>query len=150
MKYFTSYLAGVIDSDGSISIIKRTKQTTTRGYSYRELVQLSWVYSTPALKFMNEIKKLYGGSVFEYTKQANEFSSDSIILKYTVEAKGADKLVRDILPYLTLKKEQAKRMVKMRELKSMQYGAGNPKPDSHWKLEDAIWKKNLKQKSRAW
>jgi hypothetical protein len=42
MEYFSIYLAGVFDSDGSISITKRSRVNTTRRYYYLEVVQVSW------------------------------------------------------------------------------------------------------------
>ena len=149
MVHNTQYLAGVIDSDGSISIIKRLRQTTSRGYAYREVVQITWAYEPLAEAYFNSIKEQYGGSVFTTTKKANEYGKKLPIVKYTAEAKACERLLRDILPHLILKKWQAEYAIQMRELKSNQYGYTKAKPDSVWEVEDRIYKSMQKRRARG-
>ena len=147
MEHFNIYLAGVIDSDGSISIIKRLRQSTTRGYHYRELVQISWKREAGTERLANEIKDRYGGGV--YITANGGFNGDTPIIKYGCEGKIAERLLKDIIPFMQLKKPQAELALRMRSLKSSGYGVGRPKPDSVWEEEDSIYAKMLKQKARG-
>ena len=145
------YIAGMIDSDGSISIIKRTRQTTTRGYQYRELVQVTWAYSPLAEAVFLHLKERYGGSVFKTVKRANDYTiTDRPIVKYTAEAKAAQRLLEEIQPYLVLKQWQADNALAMRKLKAASiYGSGREKPAEVWEQEDKLYANTLKQRARG-
>lgn len=149
MEYEHAYLAGVIDSDGAISIIKRLRQSTLTGYQYRELVQITWLKTPEAENFFMTLKKRYGGSVFTVIKKANEYGQAKPVVKYTAEATATEKILRDVYPYLILKADQAAAIIEMRELKSNRYGRARAKPQEVWDIEDALYTKTLKLKARG-
>lgn len=143
---FLAYLAGVIDSDGAIGISRRTERTNTHGYSYREVLQITWKKSDYTTAFLQELKDIYGGSIGFYT---GGFNNKTQTVRYSVDGKGTEKLTKDILPYLRLKKIQAELVLEMRSLKNVKYGNGNRKPQSIWEKEDEIYGKALIQRSRG-
>ncbi len=140
---FLAYLAGVIDSDGSIGISKRTEKMNTHGYSYRETVQLTWKYDNATLKFVNMLKNIYGGSTGIYS---GGFNNKTETVRYSADGKGAERIAKDILPYLILKKKQAELVLEMRLIKNVKYGNGNKKPEFVWLAEEAIYQKALIQR----
>ena len=130
------YLAGVADSDGSFSLMKRTGQSTTTGYFYRSIFQLSWSPSSNANKVMRYLKRTYGGT-FCACVYRGLGSKDAVTLKYSVESKGLLKLIQDIKPHLILKKDRAKLIEKQILLR--QSFVGYKKPKSMWLKEDKIY-----------
>lgn len=143
---FFAYLAGVVDSDGAIGISRRTEKLNTHGYSYREVVQLTWKKTDPATQFLYKLQNIYGGSVGFYK---GGFNKSTETVRFSVDGRGAGKLAKDILPYLNLKKRQAELVIEMRALKGVKYGNGNKKPDSIWEKELTIYNKALIQRSRS-
>ena len=142
---FIAYLAGIIDSDGSIGISRRAEKLNAHGYSYREVVQITWKRSEKTKKFLSDLKTVYGGSVGEYT---GGFNNATNTVRWSVDGKGAEAVARDVLPYLRLKKKQAEYVLEMRSVKGVRYGNGNRKPQSVWEIEDKIYKNALTQRSR--
>ena len=143
---FLAYLAGVIDSDGSIGISRRTEKTNTHGYSYREALQITWKRSDGAIDFLSKLKSIYGGSLGFYT---GGFNNKTQTVRYSTDGKGTEKIVKDILPYLKLKRKQAELVLEMRGLKRVKYGNNNHKPQSVWEKEDEIYQRVLIQRSRG-
>jgi len=149
MKVTPQYLAGVVDSDGSISIVRRLRQTTSRGYQYREVIQITWVDTPESRAVFSALKLEYGGSIFSVSKRADRFANAKPTIKYSAEAKAVERILNDITPYLILKKQQALATLEMRKLKSNKYGVSYPKPNSVWKAEDMIYRTTLKHPARG-
>jgi len=83
----SAYLAGVIDSDGSISITKRN--TGRKRPTFAVMVQLTWVYNGLTERFFKELVSKYGGSYFKSDRSANRFKNAKPIIKYCATGKAA-------------------------------------------------------------
>lgn len=143
------YIAGLIDSDGSISIVRRSCKNTSRGYNHREMVQITWKHSIIAEQVFNELKNMFGGSVFVHERKSGFATRHTTLVKYTVEGKGAEAMMIAILPYLTIKQQQASYLLQMRGIKKTRYGFGREKPNHIWDEEDVIYEAMQKQRSRS-
>ena len=131
-----AYLAGVIDSDGSISFCKVKRDSTKRGYQYRSIIQITWRPTPDARDFLHHVKDQFGGGVHMINKSGFE-GGDALYLKYDVEGPRTEKFIKYILPYLKLKKEQAELLLEARKLKG-KWGADG-KPDKLWDKEDKLY-----------
>lgn len=144
--HFLSYLAGVIDSDGSIGISRRTEPSNSHGYSYREVIQITWKKSDKTTEFLSKLKNIYGGSLGFYK---GGFDKKTDTVRYSLDGKGSVAFARDILPYLILKKNQAELLLEIRALKEVRYGNNHLKPLHIWEKEDEIYQRALIQRSRG-
>lgn len=122
------YIAGVFDSDGSITIARRHLGTRKQA-SYCPCLQLQWKYSPLAAQVMQEIKERYGGSICLPAISAGSLGKNQTI-KYTVASKMSKTLLTDIIPYLRLKKQQAELALKLVLINTDRFyagrGAGRP------------------------
>ncbi len=140
IKISPQYIAGVADSDGSFTFMKRYGQSTTTGYFYRSIFQLTWSISNEAEDVMIFLKNKYGGS-FSVCKKSTSFNSlKPSIFKYSVESNGLLKLINDIEPYLILKKERAT-LIKQHILYRKKRKPGLIKTKKEWEYEDDVYKK---------
>lgn len=141
--HFSAYLAGVIDSDGAIGISKRREKTNSHGYSYREIIQITWKKSPETFYLVNKLKSIYGGSVGEYV---GGFDKTTTTVRYSADGKTAEKIAQDVLPYLVLKRHRAELLIEMRGIKGVRYGNGNRKPDAIWAAEEEIYQRAVIQR----
>lgn len=110
------YLAGVIDSDGSISVIKKyyVSRPTT---NYSASIQLTWVETPTVKEFMQQLVNQYGGSYFGgFPSGIANFPNSRKILKYCATGVAAELLINDIKDFLVLKKIQALNLLELRRL----------------------------------
>jgi len=109
------YIAGIWDSDGSISISK----SKNHGFpSYRISCQLTWLKFDHSEKVINEIKERFGGSIFEESREKTNFGKyKNKYIAFKSDTLNAKSLLEAIEPYLVLKKEQAKTSLKLQNLK---------------------------------
>jgi len=130
------YLAGVIDSDGSISINGRSRKS---GYKcYRVVIQITWIDIEPTHKIFDELVKIYGGS--KYSTKGSKLSPKSIYYKYVAESQIAENILSDIFPYLIVKKKQAELCLSLRKLQHKREfrGRGNQHTDKEWESYNNI------------
>lgn len=132
------YLAGVIDSDGSISITKRCHERENPNYSV--MVQLGWVFKDETKAFMDKLVAKYGGSYKVIEPNAKSFSKRQHV-KYCAFGNAAEALIKDIQPHLQLKTKQAANALRAREIVKS-YNAPRPKECSE-ELEN-LWIENRK------
>ena len=61
------YLAGLLDSDGSLSLTKRTdpRHSDKSKFTLRPIFQLTWSNKPECVKVLNEIAEKYNGNVCE-------------------------------------------------------------------------------------
>ncbi len=144
--HFLAYLAGIIDSDGAIGVSRRNNKQNKYGYSYREVVQITWKKSDKTYAFLQLLKSIYGGSTGEYKGGFNKATNT---VKYSADGRTAGVIAKDILPYLRLKKNQAELVLEMRAIKGVRYGNGNLKPLSISEKENDIYERALIQRSRS-
>lgn len=104
-----AYLAGVLDSDGWFTIHCNTKQSANPTYS----PSMGISQLTPeacALAY-----KLWGGKLGEidYSKQNNRFSKRPLCT-WAPHKEGLELLLGEVIPFLRIKKEQAKILLRLR------------------------------------
>lgn len=127
MKMSPEYLAGVIDSDGSISVVLKHKNRPNPSYTIS--IQLTWSDTEKSRKVLNLLKETYGGSVFESKSLKSRYPNSRPVIKYSVACQKSRKLLEDILPYLLLKKDQAVLALDILNTTGYGiYGFGRPKP----------------------
>lgn len=116
--HILAYLAGAIDSDGSISIKKSTYGIRVRGdmfnATYSERVMLKHV--TPQVPQL--LKDCFGGN-FYLTKPQTENSKPMYSFQCT--DKNASTACQLLLPYLRVKHRQAELVLELRESKRGKY-----------------------------
>ncbi len=91
------WFAGVIDSDGFISINKRKNRYVVK-------VGLVWKNSSLTDIILKNIQQEYGGHLTYENHKNNLGMSDCI--RWRVEARLAENVIERILPYLVLKKQE--------------------------------------------
>jgi hypothetical protein len=113
-----AYLAGVLDSDGSFSVIKRNFAESHANYN--AAIQLSWKRSDLSLEFINMLAEHFGGSVStcKSTNTNKSFPNTGDYVKYHTVGKSAEKLAQAVLPFLCLKKQQAQNLIDLIEITS--------------------------------
>jgi len=102
------YLAGVADSDGSFTFPKHKRSNNPNGYTFRPAFQLTWKYSDHSLSVFKDLKKKYKGSFYIGRSHSGYNKTKSKIIKYYVQGQSLIDLCKDIVPFLRLKKKQAK------------------------------------------
>jgi hypothetical protein len=109
-----AYLAGVIDSDGSISVRRSTYAQRVRGDSagpiYSERVTVKQV--TP--EAIDLLKETFGGYRFTADPSAKRGRA---LHGWEVTDRSAADTLRDLLPFLRIKRAQAANCLRLRELK---------------------------------
>lgn len=97
MNISKQYIAGFFDGEGSIGLYNRTDKPET----YFLRVQLTQNTSPMALLILNYLKDKYGGNISE-----QKTLSGGIKLNWQLNVGGLTKFLKDILPYIIIKKEQ--------------------------------------------
>jgi len=96
-----AWLAGIIDGEGSIFIMKQKRKDRDRDINYilRVAVQSTDKYMIP------KIHELVGGPLIveQYERRENQHNT----LKWQLNGKNAIKFLKAILPYLVVKPDQA-------------------------------------------
>lgn len=148
MKRITpQYLAGVADSDGSFSLTRCSRPSTVTGYHYRTLFQLTWEDTPLTRLVLSKMKDLYGGSFSECNRKPDSYcNKHKTVLKYSVEGQRLGIFIKELLPYLVLKRERAEiilEFIRYRELskKTVIHRVGRKKDLEDWSKEDRIYEK---------
>lgn len=138
---FKSYLAGVLDSDGSISIIKKHIYRTTPYYGI--LVQITWTKKRETHNVFKKLVKIYGGTFHKCKISNNTFKNSKPVLKYGISGKKCQALLEDVHPFLQLKKQQAILAIKMQNtIKYGIYGNRRLKPESIKRKQHLYYEQN--------
>ncbi len=107
------YMAGFMDGEGWIGFSKRYKYDYTQRYTVE--IQISQVNIRPLKVF----QKHYGGSFtfIDKSKKREEWLSYNVqdIYHWHIGDKAAEKCLRDLLPFLILKKKKAELALQFRE-----------------------------------
>lgn len=109
------YLAGVIDSDGSISIsiLHKNRPHPT----YRALLQLTWTRTEKTEEFMNRLVSQFGGSFSICRASSNTgYINSKDYLKYSAAGEAGRKICQAISPFLVLKQQQADNFIRLRNI----------------------------------
>lgn len=109
-----AYLAGLIDADGSITIVNRTckyKGIISQGYRIK-----IYVYNCNT-KIISYLKNLLGGR-FRSNNINKTHSKWRNCLEYSASDKKAVNIIASILPYLIIKKKQALIALQVNDIKN--------------------------------
>lgn len=135
-----AYWAGFLDGDGSIGIKRVTdkmckRSHSRRGYRIYPCLQISQVNRAILEEFKAAFGAGYIGSMGKTRK-----STWRKCYKYGVSSTGSVKILKQLLPYLRLKKRQAEILIRIQELKHEHVAyRGKPKPDEYWtELEQLV------------
>lgn len=93
-----AYCAGFFDGEGSI-LINRANQTNNRSsFGFSLQIDVSQISDIPLTIF----QKIWGGEIYKYAQK-----NKSAIYKLRYSGKSAGFVLKDMLPYLSLKKDEA-------------------------------------------
>lgn len=108
------YFAGFVDGEGYIGIGR--SQVPGHSNGYFEFVQVSGTNATPLI----ELKNRFGGSLV-VPSVTFKSGNRKPYYRWGVVAKMAEQCVKSLMPFLLVKKEQAKNLLKMRKRKIRRY-----------------------------
>ncbi len=108
-KLDAAYIAGFLDGDGSIYV--RVKPNATYKFGFQIAPNIVFFQSQKGIKILEELKELIGGGYIRFRKDgiAEYIIGDMITLQ---------NLVKQIRPYLRLKKLQAELLIQILDQKS--------------------------------
>lgn len=98
-----SYVAGMVDADGSIIISKVRPHGHEVSPSYRLSVQVTNTHKS----MLEMLKKKFGGSICNKPLTVGSFFTRKSHYNWSVGSKKAVELLKKIQPYLIVKREQA-------------------------------------------
>lgn len=130
MSTLFAYAAGMLDSDGSITLHKN--HASRKNPHYKVTVQLTWSKTELTTKAMEEFIVHFGGKLYDVKRNLGYATKVKVMNKWLLY-KTEDTLLflRGIYPYLKLKKEQARLSIEFLERRAntpVKYGFANPKP----------------------
>lgn len=106
-----AYLAGLVDGEGYVGIKKSSTRLDCVNPQYHERIQIRMV-DEPAIKLF---QKVFGGNYYKET--ASSKYSKRPLYCYQASDKLASKILKTLLPYLTIKRRQAILILKLRRSK---------------------------------
>jgi hypothetical protein len=132
-KLNAAYLAGIIDGEGYIGILKSKKGnkkywSSSRDYIYVPVIKVVMT-DKPLIQFL---KDSYGGCL--ETRPAHDNTKESY--GWTVRKSSVVSILSAIYPFLRVKRRQAEIIFKYKNLNN---GAGNPIDDDNWTKRDALY-----------
>ena len=101
---FFAYLAGVIDSDGSILLLKHKDLKCKRGFTWYPRITIT----NTDKKILEFIKKEIGGYVSKGRINKGSFKSKKLIYQWNANSNLIRKISDILLEFLITKKEQGK------------------------------------------
>ena len=105
-----AWAAGIIDGEGSIFIMKQQRKDRERGHNY--ILRISVQSTDPYMT--KELGKLFpDGAIFSQDRYKSENWSDT--LKWQVNGRRAVNVLKQILPFMRVKQDQAKMAVDFQE-----------------------------------
>lgn len=125
-----AYLAGIIDGEGSITINRNTKYTNGR-VSLRPKVTVSMTHE-PTIAHIWSIGNASGNHWIDRRRTG--------VNHYVAEWRYQDaaRILRELMPYLITKREQAKLMIELCELREENQHAGTRDISENYKKQELI------------
>lgn len=138
-----AYLAGVVDSDGSLSIAMRHMNRPNP--TYQAVFQLTWTKSFKTTGVFTQLISEYGGSFFEEKLRKSSYKNSKTTIKYMLTGEKLKKFLKDIQPYSLLKYEQINNLLELIDnTHSGMFGFGRPKPEELKQLQHKLYLDNKK------
>lgn len=137
---FCAYLAGVTDSDGSFSICKKNFFGKSKNPEYSARFQLSWSNNDKTKKVLDKIVQIYGGKYSLCTPSSiKNYPNTKDVLHYSLGGPGIVKFVKDIFPFLLLKRRQALNIIRLRKFISNKWHKSNPQPQKLLEFKEKLY-----------
>lgn len=140
-----SYLAGIIDGEGTIGIHKSHHKYTNieGGYTYQQYLEVT----NTNILLLDWLVENFGGSISKRYK-SSERHKDAY--KWFVTGRKSYKLIKTIRSYLLIKQEQADCAIELWEkVSKWHYGANNRRPLYKTKLAEGIFQRNKELNKRG-
>ena len=112
MQLHPAYLAGIVDSDGSLSITRQHWKKRPNPV-YVGLFQLTWIANNQTENVLKELVSKYGGTYSRYTNNKDKFNNAKPYFKYGLQNKKLIPFLNDVLPFLKLKTRQARNILRL-------------------------------------
>lgn len=111
------------------------------GHDYRVLIQLSQRPIEETIDLIDKLQSQYGGSKFLNTQTSSYCNGrPKRIIHWSIGAKKAGQLIRDILPFLRIKKRQAELLLRLCQYReNHHFNNAHPKPAELWAEEEAVY-----------
>lgn len=113
------YIAGFIDGEGYLGIIKKSSKVCPLGYYYTPTLKITQVTRNDAV--LKEIKRFFGKGNLTLDKR-NAIKSYNGVNKTSLEFRGMKRvtpILEKLYPYLIVKKKQAKVLMDFSKLPSV-------------------------------
>ena len=104
-----AWIAGIIDGEGSIFVMKQKRKDRERDINY--ILRVSVQSTDPFMT--TELQKHFPGAEFKVQGDKREECSDT--MKWQLNGKRATVFLREILPYMRVKHQQAKLAIEFQE-----------------------------------
>jgi len=148
-----AYAAGILDGEGCINIVKQKRKIrrTINKRKYK-LYKIQKPYYRLQVNVCNTQSEVitwlwlnWGGS-----RQIRHIPLRRTMFYWYVVSRQAYHFLNDILPYLKLKRNQAKLAIAFQERRKIPYGSKGKKTDAEWALDEAdkILMSNLKKEEQ--
>lgn len=115
MNITKQYIAGFIDGEGYLGIIKKTSKVCTLGYYYTPVIKIAQISRNDEV--LIAIQKFIGHGNLEPRKSNLKNAADSTSLEFR-GMKRVTPIAKKLLPYLIVKKKQAQILLKFSRLSS--------------------------------
>lgn len=131
-----AYLAGLIDGEGYIGLLKVKKGnkkvfSSSRDYLYCPVFKLCMTYKELVEHYYNS----YGGC-FETRKMSDKNPNWKDSYTWTVRNLGCLDLLKEVYPYLKTKRKEVEILIKFSKLNN---GAGSKISDTNWEQRDTLY-----------
>lgn len=140
-----AYIAGIVDGEGCIAIDKRTDRDYKHGYSFMATLRVGNTYK----RLIDYLNKVTGLGSINFSKKEDIKYKD--YWSWRLHTQQASQLIKVILPYLIVKKKQAKIILKFNQLKKINYGQHGRDgiPDFLWNKQKFFYLKVKKLNQRG-
>ena len=124
-----AYLAGLVDGDGYVGILRRRTRRTLSGYTYYSDLEISSVNE----RFLQQIHALVGAGC--WTQRNRGFRSKRTMYHLKVGPNTLRWLLPLLIPHLKLKKRQAEIVLAhLHTIKKGRHGQSPQSEDRYWEL----------------
>ena len=135
-------LAAFVDGEGTIGI--RKHKDPSGCYVYQQGIQVA----NTDIRLIYWLVENFGGKFPKVVKDDRENRKDWYA--WRLSSYNSYKIIKNIIPYLLLKQEQADNAIKLYEkVSKWKYGGSHPRPEHKTKLCEELYQKNRKLNMRG-
>lgn len=111
-KHEASWLAALIDGEGTISIYRSARKENKSGWKYRPVVEIN----NTSMALMQKIASLVPGWLTIHNKARNQKHGHKILYRFMTSTRHMVDLIDEVSPFLIVKHNQSKVVRRMCEL----------------------------------